>query len=311
MNAAPSIQFYPTLRCNADCHFCFNRGLPAADDVTIDDFRKMVAILKDAGVRCIDILGGEPTLHPELLTLLDIIKASQMKSNLSTNGINVPLLNVLSERYDSKFLRIGISLNSREVSTDLHEYIVTHRPVLKSVATAQAAIPKSGEPYLHLPGIEYFLLYMDAANDKDLQDALPFYRFIKELTKLKKVHQGLDGVFCSGFIPRSGDDPSLKSVRCPAGTTKLSISVDGSVYPCYLFFRHEEFKLGNILTDNFGKIWQNSLLDYFRTFRGNTCRERNCPFAADCHGGCPAVSYTLQGSCDAPDPRCREHPPGL
>ncbi len=34
----PYIQFYPTMRCNYHCHFCFNKGIPTTDDVTLRDF---------------------------------------------------------------------------------------------------------------------------------------------------------------------------------------------------------------------------------------------------------------------------------
>ncbi len=301
---APYIQFYPTLRCNEDCSFCFNRGIPPSADMGMGDMETMLSVLKEAGVRCIDILGGEPTLHPALIPFLDAVRAKGMRSTMSSNGTDVPLLDALSERYEREFLRIGISLNSRNIPDGLHDYIVRRRPILKSVATSRTTIPEIGKRYLALPGIEYFLLYMDAVSAEDLKDTLPFHRFHKELKRLKGVYERLDGVFCSGFILRDGDDPSLKSVRCPAGTAKLSIAPDGSVYPCYLFFRHREFLLGNILRDDFRTIRHSPVLDYFRTSRGNTCPERSCALLSSCRGGCPAVSYIFHGDCDAPDPRC-------
>src|SRR5512144_1752656 len=121
------IQFYPTLRCNYHCDFCFNKGLPATDDVTLGDFSRIVSILKDAGIECIDILGGEPTLHPELLPLLDMVKRHKMESNLSSNGTNISVLRSVSERYDRGFLRVGISINDQEISEDLHNYIIRYK----------------------------------------------------------------------------------------------------------------------------------------------------------------------------------------
>jgi radical SAM protein with 4Fe4S-binding SPASM domain len=304
INGMPYVQFYPTLRCNDSCHFCFNKGLPATKDVTISDFKKIASVLQASGVCCIDILGGEPTLHAGLMPLLDIITMHRMKCNLSSNGANTHVLTSLSEQFDKEFLRIGISLHSPDVSEELHHYILRHRPVLKSVLTKTAGIPESCRRYVGLPGIEYFLLYMDAVDDHDLECSMPFYRFTSELLRLKKIHKGLDGVFCGGFVPDEEAYPVLASVRCPAGTTKLSIAADGSVYPCYLFFRHKEFEVGNILRDDFQRILHSPILNYFRTFSGNTCPETGCPLFASCHGGCPAMSYLFFHDLAAPDPRC-------
>ncbi|MDP3988279.1 MAG: radical SAM protein [Candidatus Levybacteria bacterium] len=305
MNSAPYIQFYPTVRCNINCHFCFNKGLRVIDDVRVADFQKIIIILKKAGVTCIDILGGEPTLHPGLVSLLDSIRKQQMICNLSSNGTNIAILQGLSARFEKEFLRVGISLNDSALSAALHEYIFRHRPALKSVLTNTATIPKSCEPYIGQAGIDYFILYMDVVDGRNLANSLPFDRFYGELGRLKKMHRGLDGVFCSGFIPDQAANYPLKSVRCPAGTAKLSILPDGSVYPCYLFFRYPEFALGNILRDDFQKIWQNPILDFFRSFTENHCPDTGCTLFSACHGGCPAMSYIFHHDLDAPDPRCK------
>jgi hypothetical protein len=63
--AAPAyVQFFPTLRCNESCDFCFNRGLAPLPDVEPAEFARMLDRLLAAGVDTLDLLGGEPTLHP-------------------------------------------------------------------------------------------------------------------------------------------------------------------------------------------------------------------------------------------------------
>jgi len=306
MNMAPYIQFYPTLQCNVNCHFCFNKGIPSIGDVQVADFQKMAARLKKAGVTCIDILGGEPTLHPGLMNLLDISRDQQMTCNISSNGTNIDILFSLSARYEKDFLRVGISLNNAAVPAALDQYILRHRPALKSVLTKTASIPQSCERYIGLVGIDYFILYMDAVEGQDLANSLPFDRFYGELGRLKKRYRALEGVFCSGFIPDLAAGYPLQSVRCPAGTAKLSILPDGSVYPCYLFFRYPEFALGNILRDDFEKIWQSPVLDFFRSFTENRCPDNACTLFSTCHGGCPAMSYLFYHDLNTPEPRCKK-----
>ena len=243
-------------------------------------------------------------MHPGLMSLLDIIRNQQMTCNLSSNGTNVDILHRLSARYEKEFLRIGISVNDAALSSALHDYIVRHRPALKSVLTKTASLPSGCARYIGLPGIDYFILYMDAVDQQDLANSLPFDRFYAELGRLKQMYQSLTGVFCSGFISDRTNGYTWSSVRCPAGTAKLSVLADGSVYPCYLFFPYPEFSLGNILRDDFQKIWQNPILDFFRTFPRNTCPNTGCRLFSACHGGCPAMSYRFSHDLDAPDPRC-------
>jgi len=298
------IQLYPTLRCNLSCSFCFNRGLSALPDITLRDFERLVATIAGSGVRELDILGGEPTLHPGFTGMMDILYSSKVKTTISTNGCgNLHALEAVHKRNYGDLIKIGVSLNSAPVSKDLHEYLMKHRPMLKTVYTRRQGIPEAAKKYAAQPGTEYYLLYMDVV-DKDLGDSLPFHDFYRDLNALRKVHQNIKGVFCSGFIPDTQEFQVLAQARCPAGTTKLSVLPDGTAYPCYLLFRNSEFSLGNLLVDDFETIWNNPVLDIFRQFKGNPCRDARCELNSACHGGCPALSLLISNDITAPDPRC-------
>lgn len=298
------LQFYPTLRCNYSCDFCFNRHLSGADDVTREDFNKMVSVCSKTGIKHVDMLGGEPTLHSGLFEMLDVLVHAGLRTTISTNGSRVETLARISERYPRDSVRLGISMNSDIIPASLHRYILSHRPILKTIFSKHDLIPESLTPYIGLAGIDFYLLYRDVINRDDLNGSLSFEDFYSRLAALKNIYNGLDGVFCSGFIPDEADSPVLETVRCPAGTTKLSVLPDGSVYPCYLFFRYKEFELGNIFHDDFEAIWHHPLLHEFRHFEGNQCPNTACRLHHRCHGGCPAISYMFYGDLGAPDPRC-------
>jgi radical SAM protein with 4Fe4S-binding SPASM domain len=298
------IQFYPTLTCNQTCHFCFNRKLEPIQDVTLPVFKRLLTVMAAAGIPYIDILGGEPTLHSDLMRMVRLISGFQLKANMSSNGTNLRLLRHLSTTYPKEMLRIGVSLNSDAVSPNLEEYILGYRPVLKSLFNSSGIIPESGRPYLGLPGIDYFLIYPDVLEEADLTRGWPFYRYLRSLEAIKRAFRGVEGVFCAGFIPDIRAYPVLEKVRCPAGTTKLSVLPDGSVFPCYLLFGYPRFALGNLMFDDFETIWHHPLLDYFRHFEKNRCPKKACEYHPVCHGGCPAISYHFSRDLDGPDPRC-------
>ncbi len=304
-NGNPSyIQFYPTLNCNYSCSFCFNRNLPAFEDIDLNDFKNILLILKHHNINHIDILGGEPSLHRDLLQLVDLVYRTGFKATISTNGTNIGILTAISDIYPKETITIGISLNSERLSDDLHTYIMTFKPMLKSIYSKKRAMPKFCEFYVGIPGIKYYVLYMDIIDKNDIKHSVPFYEFYHELLKLKKRFINIDGVFCSGFIPNVIHYPELARVRCPAGTTKLSLLPNGDMYPCYLFFKFPEFRLGNILVDDFEAIWQNPILNNFRWFNKNNCPQSSCSLFECCHGGCPAMSYIFYNRLRAPEPRC-------
>ena len=304
-----SIQFFPTLRCNRHCGFCFNRGLETESEITVDGFERLAGKILGAGIGEIDILGGEPTLHHGIVRLIDKAANLKIKLNLSTNGTNVDLLEHLSNAYDRDILNIGISLNNSRTTKKLEDYIAKYRPVIKSICKKPASTPPANI-YLDMPGITYYLLYMDTVSESDLINSMPFDDFYKQLSELRVRYPNIEGVYCGGFLPDTNKQPLLRGTRCPAGTTKLSILPDGSVYPCYLFFRRREFRLGNIFTDSFEAILGSPILNYFKKFRRNKCPVTACNLFADCHGGCPAISLLIYNDIDAPDPRCAKwHPP--
>jgi hypothetical protein len=61
--------------------------------------------------------------------------------------------------------------------------------------------------YISMPGMDYFLLYMDVVEQDDLKNSLPFQEYYQRLHEIKSNYKGIDGVFCSGFIPDTQNFP--------------------------------------------------------------------------------------------------------
>ncbi len=294
------IQFYPTLRCNRSCGFCFNRSLPAAGDMSRADFRRMLGALTRVSVSTIDILGGEPTLHPDIVAFVHDALASGFLINISSNGSNLDVLEELAGM--GPRVTIGISINDRETLEQTGAFIQARGVVVKSLfhPDMDRGIIRD---ILSLKPKKYYLIYRDALHRSALAATIPFPRFIEKVEQQFAPEQ-TGTVFCSGFVPDQEGTPELARVRCPAGTTKLGVLPDGSVYPCNLFFGQEKFFLGNLLSGTFSDIWQHRTLAYFRKPVQNPCARTSCRLHARCHGGCPAHSFVLANDLAAPDPRC-------
>ncbi|MFN3740920.1 MAG: SPASM domain-containing protein [Thermodesulfovibrionales bacterium] len=290
------IQLFLSFRCNQACDFCFNRGIVENTAMSLLDFKILTSKLRAAGIKEIDILGGEPLLHEEIIPILETALDNFDSVFISTNGTNIDLMLKLK-----KFLlqtKIGISLNS-EPEKDLREFIISNRPLLKSIASRKALIPFWAWDFIKR-GFPYYIIFRDILHPAELKDSMPFYKFLDGIDKWSKIYPELRPVYCSGFI--SGE----AQWRCPAGSTKLSIMPDGSVFPCYLFFKFSEFRLGNIFDSELEEILRNPILDFFKRQTTNKCDIKSCHVKALCNGGCPAVSYSIYRELTRPDPRCED-----
>jgi radical SAM protein with 4Fe4S-binding SPASM domain len=101
----------------------------------------------------------------------------------------------------------------------------------------------------------------------------------------------------------------LESLKggCSAGTRVANIDAQGNIFPCQ-FARSPEFLVGNIRSQSFSKLWndsQNPVLARFRekqaSFKGRclTCCHRDL-----CGGGCRVRAHAVDGDFFAQDPFC-------
>jgi pyruvate-formate lyase-activating enzyme len=95
----PAVNFHLWKPCNLGCTFCFaefddddalkqiRTGLGESDCLAIVDS------LASAGVKKLNLVGGEPTLCPHLISVLERARARGMTTSIVTNGFR--LANVL------------------------------------------------------------------------------------------------------------------------------------------------------------------------------------------------------------------------
>jgi MoaA/NifB/PqqE/SkfB family radical SAM enzyme len=124
--AYPSfIQWYPTLRCNQKCSFCFNQ-IVSDMNYRQDMTERAAFLLADnlilKGIMELDILGGEPLLVPYIKDFIRYITGAGIAVNISTNGSLPDMVQTLS-RIPTELLNIGFSL---------HGLADTHNAITKS-----------------------------------------------------------------------------------------------------------------------------------------------------------------------------------
>jgi cyclic pyranopterin phosphate synthase len=105
-----------TDRCNFRCSYCMPAEglpwLPKSDILSYEEIRDVVAQLATMGLRRIRITGGEPTIRPQLATLVRFLRAMPGVEDiaLSTNGVKLPELS--RELVDAGLDRVNMSSDS-------------------------------------------------------------------------------------------------------------------------------------------------------------------------------------------------------
>lgn len=102
-----------TNRCNLRCFFCHKEGSQQdiSYDIDYESVKNYIKILVNCGIRKIKFMGGEPTLYPHLIDLIEFVYSIDNTLDISviSNGImNVKILNALVKSHAN---RINISLH--------------------------------------------------------------------------------------------------------------------------------------------------------------------------------------------------------
>jgi GTP 3',8-cyclase len=105
-----------TDRCNFRCRYCMPLEglpwLPKADILSYEEIAEVVSQLAPLGLRRIRLTGGEPTIRPQLSTLVRKLRSITAVEDiaLSTNGVKLPEL--AAELADAGLDRVNISADS-------------------------------------------------------------------------------------------------------------------------------------------------------------------------------------------------------
>src|SRR5436189_5476658 len=76
---------YVTDRCNLDCFYCteYDNSVPHP---SLEDLKKWIRKIKELGCIRIGLQGGEPLLHPDIVSIVQYCKALDLSTSMSTNG---------------------------------------------------------------------------------------------------------------------------------------------------------------------------------------------------------------------------------
>jgi MoaA/NifB/PqqE/SkfB family radical SAM enzyme len=102
--------YYLTYRCNAYCSFChFGKHNEENTFALKEDFEKNVSELASMGVKFIDLTGGEPLMHKDIVHFASYTHSLKMQTSITTNTL---LYHKYAEKLASKINLLHFSLDS-------------------------------------------------------------------------------------------------------------------------------------------------------------------------------------------------------
>ena len=265
--------------CNQKCLHCYAAGQPLSDtpELTTAQWKEILAKLRAANVPQVTFTGGEPTLRADLVELVEA--AQWFVTRLNTNGrLLTPEL--CRRLYEASLDSVQVTLYSHDPA--IHNALVGAEGFDDTVAGIRNAVAAGlsvsvntplcslNEDYaatvrfVHELGVRYVtcsgLIPSGSAEgaesratrltEEQLTDVLR-----RAVTVAEELEMEMD--FTSpGWLK----EETLRSMgltlvpSCGACLSNMAIAPDGGVIPCQSWLSSQP--LGNMLTDDWDKIWQ-------------------------------------------------------
>ena len=301
-----------TYRCNERCEHCYldheDKG-----EMSLDEIKRLLDQLAEAGVFFLVISGGEPLLRRDAYEILAYARKLRFNVKLKTNAVLIGEKEAARLR-DLNIEQIQISVYSHR--PEVHDGITllpgSHRRTIDAIRFLRAQKLKvtvanvlmrqnaADADAVHALAAELGAHYtLDPTITPMMNGDVSVLKMRIEPDVLNQVfhNQALVGSveeFCAP--PAAVDDSVLDGVPCSAGHTAAYISPYGDVFPCVQF----PLPSGNVRRQRFIDIWQDS--PELNEVRG--IHARDLPTCSSCtHLGsctrCPGLAY-MEGSMRGP-----------
>ena len=265
--------------CNQKCLHCYAAGQPLSDtpELTTAQWKEILAKLRAANVPQVTFTGGEPTLRADLVELVEV--AQWFVTRLNTNGrLLTPEL--CRRLYEASLDSVQVTLYSHDPA--VHNALVGTEGFDDTVAGIKNAVAAGlsvsvntplcslNEDYaaavrfVHELGVRYVtcsgLIPSGSAEGAESQATrLTEEQLTDVLRRAVTVAEELE-MEMDFTSPGWLKEETLRSMgltlvpSCGACLSNMAIAPDGGVIPCQRWLSSQP--LGNMLTDDWDKIWQ-------------------------------------------------------
>lgn len=296
-----------TYRCNNDCAHCYNARPRNYPELDTSSWKKIIDKIWGLRIPHLVFTGGEPTLRNDLVELVSYAQKKGMITGLNTNARRLAdnkLLEALVEA-GLDHVQITVEAASPEIHNEMVRYssawtetiqglrnavnsrlyLMTNTTLLRNNAHTLPEILR----FLHEENVPTIglnaLIY--SGHGETVNTGLEE----RELPQLLKIAQDFtreSGQKLIWYTPTQycHFDPLMLDLGvkgCTAAYYNMCIEPDGVVIPCQSYYEG----LGNLLSDDWNKIWNHPLAIDLRERRSIPEGCKTCDYLIECGGGCP------------------------
>lgn len=302
--------FYPTHisieltdKCNLSCKHCYREANFTGRFIDYNNICNFIEYLTKYGLDMVEITGGEPTLHPRFVDIIDFMCKNLSLVAILTNGfmINDSILDVLRkykdkiiisvslDSYDKSFHdefrgKIGAWENTVEALKKFIDIGILTRVAMSVVPENMFDVEETIKFIEHL-GVNSFAWEISNTNGRGKNiswndvDRETYLKYVKQTKYLQKKYHYL----LNFLSPNSNRRMQLGDENCGAGWRTIAINPYGELKAC-VNENQKLFCLGNI--DDLNVFEKNNdlleLLSEIETPSFKFCK--NCDFFQYCQG---------------------------
>lgn len=298
-----------TFRCQNNCIHCYAGGPHETDELSTDQWKRVIDKLHSIGVFILTFTGGEPTLREDLPELMLYAENRGAVTGLITNGRRLKDKSYAEqlEKAGLDFVQVTLESHKPQIHDQMtatkgswKETLAGIKNALKTrvyVTTNTTLSKYNASEFLQTMdfikelGVGAFgcnsLIYSGKAGEISKEFALPLETLNELMPKIRDKANQL-GLRFLWYTPTQYCrlDPvklGLGVKSCTAANVNMCVGPNGDVYPCQSYFE----SLGNLLKDDWPKIWNNPLSVKLRNREYVEPKCKGCPQLQICGGGCP------------------------
>lgn len=125
--------------CDLRCHWCYARQTGYKERMDMPLVKRSIEFLQGLPVSNVFLIGGEPTIHPDFITIIRLISQAGLKPAVVTNGLSFSDENFLSQCVSAGLT--GISTSMKAVNQQQYQQF-TGVPAYQRLLQATANIEK-------------------------------------------------------------------------------------------------------------------------------------------------------------------------
>ncbi|MBQ3067567.1 MAG: radical SAM protein [Oscillospiraceae bacterium] len=318
--------------CNFRCPWCYaqNTEYEKNKTMSLDLAQQLIKFAKLMDVKTILLIGGEPTYHPHIIEILELIKRQKIYTTIVTNGYRLHDKNFAKELKNLNHGALGFSIKA--ANREQHKELTgtdTFEEILEAMANIREAKLKVGYTTVISRGTidnleEFAYMLKKHAPGKSLRYSLcnpaisnpgiinrDYVVPAKEITRKVAAKWGLlseilecrvrleqslpQCVWPVGFIDMLKKKKQV-SFGCHIMSRKgMIFDTEGKLLVCNSLTDYPIAEFGKTFDDkeSFEKFWENEELKdlYKKFYEYPMLKCETCDVYSECGGGCPLKHF--------------------